>query len=149
MKLPEPKLYGPIALVAVAIILTGVLSGLVWREQPTSTEIALLQITALTTGLAGSYVLGRYSAAAAAREVISPHAKSALRRVMDLLNSLYRLSYRINAMQETAPNHQLDIIQAVVTEQISRGIDAIEDWRDIVPDEVKEIERIAQGRSDE
>ena len=35
----------------------------------------------------------------------------------------------------------LTVLQAIVTEQISTADDAMEDWADIVPDEVNELRR--------
>ena len=78
-------------------------------------------------------------------ELISPHARSAFRRVTALYNSLYRLSTRIERLNSDKPDNRLDLIQALVDEQIATGQDAIEDWRDIVPEEVEEIERRRQG----
>ena len=106
-----------------------------------SVEDALFQLLILSTGLLGSYIFGRNSARAGALEVVKPHARAAFRRVAALYNSLYRLSERIEELKQEEPDYRLDLIQALVNEHIATGQDAIEDWRDIVPDEVEEIER--------
>lgn len=106
-----------------------------------SLEDALFQIIISGTGLLGSYIFGRNSARAGALDVIRPHARAAFRRVVALYNSLYRLSEKIEELKQDAPDHRLDLIQALVNEQIATGQDAIEDWRDIVPEEVEQIER--------
>ena len=104
-------------------------------------ENTLFQVLISGTGLLGSYIFGKNSAAAGALDVVKPHARAAFRRVFALYRSLYRLSSKIEALKEEGPDHRLDLIQALVNEHIGTGEDAIEDWRDIVPEEVKEIER--------
>ena len=98
-------------------------------------ESTLFQVLISGTGLLGSYVFGKNSA------VAKPHARAAFRRVLGLYISLYRLSDKIEELKEEGPDHRLDLIQALVHEHIATGQDAIEDWRDIVPEEVEEIER--------
>ena len=100
-------------------------------------ENTLFQVLISATGLLGSYIFGKNSARAGAL----PHARAAFRRVFALYSSLYRLSDRIEELKNEGPDHRLDLVQALVNEHIATGQDAIEDWRDIVPDEVKEIER--------
>ena len=104
-------------------------------------ENALFQILISATGLLGSYLFGKSSARAGALDVVRPHARAAFRRVTTLYNGLYRLSIRIEELKERGPDDRLDLVQALVDEQIATGQDAIEDWRDIVPAEVEEIER--------
>ena len=106
-----------------------------------SIENTLFQVLISGTGLLGSYIFGRNSARAGALDVVRPHARAAFRRAMALYKSLYRLSAKIEELKETDYDRRLDLIQALVNEQIATGQDAIEDWRDIVPDEVEEVER--------
>ena len=86
-------------------------------------------------------MVGKNAALEAARSLIRPHALSAFRRVYNLYDSLYRLSVRIEELKERGPDYRLDLVQALVDEQFTTGRDALEDWRDIVPEEVEEIER--------
>ncbi len=109
-------------------------------RNPTTIEAALFQLLILISGLLGSYIFGKNAARAAAIDVIKPHARAAFRRLTHLYNSLYRLSERIEELKEEKPDHRLDLIQALIHEQIGTGQDAIEDWRDIVPEEVEQIE---------
>ena len=76
---------------------------------------------------------------AAARELIRPYARSAFRRVLSLYKSMHSLSGRIEVMQEAGYDSRLDVIRAVVDEQISTGRYTLEDWRDIIPDDVDEM----------
>ena len=108
-------------------------------------EYMLFQLLILGAGLLGSFIFGKSSARDAAIEVIRPHARAAFRRVTALYNSLYRLSVKIEELKRDGPDQRLDLIQALVHEHIATGQDAIEDWRDIVPEEVNEIERISAG----
>ena len=109
-------------------------------------ENTLFQTLIAATGLLGSFIFGRTSARDAARELIRPHARAAFRRVTALYNSLYRLSEKIEELKTGDDDHKLVLIQSLVNEQIATGQDAIEDWRDIVPEEVQEIERRSTGR---
>lgn len=95
----------------------------------------------LGAGLSGSFWLGRSSAAEAARDVIRPHARSALRTILALRDSLFRLSIRIEEYKQDANDDQLDTIQSIVHEQIPICGSAVEDWRDVVPDDVDEVIR--------
>ena len=114
-------------------------------KHPTAFEAGLLQIFILLTGLWGSYILGKKSALDAARDLIRPHARSAFRRVLALYASLRRLSETIQTMNTNGDDLRLNQLQALVDEQIWTGQDAMEDWRDIIPEDVAEIE----GRSSE
>lgn len=119
--------------------------GLTAFRDLTTFELGLLQLLILATGLVGSYIFGKHSAQAGARDVIRPHARAAFRRVTALYQSLYRLSIRIEQLKDEKPDNRLDLIQALVDEQIATGQDAMEDWRDIVPEEVEQIERRSAG----
>ena len=132
-------------LLAVCILLAGTVVGLTAFRNPTTFEVGLLQLLILATGLYGSYIFGKHSALAAAREVIKPHARGAFRRVTALYKSLHRLSERIEELKTNQYDPRLDLIQALVNEQIVTGQDAMEDWRDIVPEEVAQIERRFPG----
>lgn len=111
-----------------------------------SVETALFQILTWGTGLMGSYMFAKESARDGARNVLRPHARAAFRRVLALYTSLYRLYEKLEELKEEGPDHRIELLQALVSEHISTGQDAMEDWRDIVPEEVAEIERRNKGR---
>ena len=104
-------------------------------------ENALFQVLISVSGLLGTYIFGRNSMRAGALDVIRPHARAAFRRVLALYSSLYRLSEKIEELKHEGSDHRLDLIQALVNEHIATGQDAMEDWRDIVPEAVEGIER--------
>ena len=130
-----PLLIGFSVAAAVAFVI------LSFSKSMSPVEDVLFQVLISGTGLLGSYIFGRNSARAGALEVIRPHARAAFRRVTALYNSLYRLSGKIEELKQEGLDHRLDLIQALVNEHIATGKDAMEDWRDIIPEEVEEIER--------
>jgi hypothetical protein len=110
----------------------------------TPLENVLLQVFSLGLGLIGSYILGRESARAAAREMVKPHARSAFRRLLSLYRSLSRLAYAIQTARSSGNSdtnnfYILDKLEGIVVEQIATADDALEDWRDIVPEDVEEL----------
>ena len=131
----------PIIGLSASIVAAVSMVALTLFRQPTTFEAGLFQVFILLTGLWGSYILGKNSALDAARELIRPHARSAFRRVLNLYDSLFRLSVRLEKLKEGNPDQRLDLVQALVDEQYTTGRDALEDWRDIIPQDVAEIER--------
>jgi hypothetical protein len=144
-----------ISLITGAVIVAVVFSVVSMYRPLSGLENVLLQIFSLAIGMAGSYVLGRESASAAARELVKPHARSAFRRLLSLYSSLSRLALAIQNARpsgDTASLHVsvLDKLEVMVTEQIVTADDALDDWRDIVPEEVEELRaRLAARRTAE
>ena len=131
-----------IGLLAVITIVLSVILIFVAQSRPlTPLEGVLLQVVILAAGLGASYMIGKNAAMEAARSIIRPHARSAFRRVYNLYASLYRLSTRIEMLNDQNPDHRLQLIRALVDEQFATGGDALEDWRDIIPEDVDEMER--------
>lgn len=133
-----------IVLVTGAIIVAVVFVVVAANRDLSALENVLLQVFSLGLGLIGSYVLGRESARDAAREMVKPHARSAFRRLLSLYSSLSRLAYAIQTIRSDGnvhpeTNHVLDKLEGIVVEQIATADDALEDWRDIVPEDVAEL----------
>ena len=133
------KDWNIIALLAGCLVAAGAFVGLSLLRAPTPFETGLFQVVILITGLLGSYMYGKNSAADAARDVIRPHARSAFRRALSLRHSLSMLSVRIETMQKERYDHRLDLIHAVVDEQTFISQDALDDWRDVIPDDVADM----------
>ena len=135
--------------IAVAVAMIIVSSG----RELTSLETTLFQVLVLGAGLSGSFLFGRSSAEKMAQNLVQLHARPAFRRVLDLYHSLYRLSLRIGEFKVGGNNAELDVVQAIVDEQIITGESALEDWRDIAPEVVKELEdivrRLEAGKRDD
>jgi hypothetical protein len=122
------------------------------RRNLTGLENTLFQVLTLALGLIGSYVLGKEGARESAAELVKPHAKSAFRRLLSLYNSLSRLGYAIqdsrNRLSESDPAfYVLDKLQGIVIEQISTADDALEDWKDIIPEELEKLRATAGSRT--
>ncbi len=141
-----------ITLVAVALAVAISFSIVATYRNLTGLENVLLQVFSLGIGLIGSYVLGRESACNAAREIIKPHARSAFRRLLSLYRSLSRLAAAIEGARQTGNSDPttsfiLDKLEGIVVEQIATADDALEDWRDIVPEDVEELHARLVSRS--
>lgn len=114
----------------------------------TTLESTLFQILILGTGVAASYLFSQKSAKGAAVQLIKPHARSAFRRMNNLYGSLFDVKRHIRYHKESkgkTPNHVVDIVEAIVDQQVKTVVDAMEDWRDIIPEDVADIERQLQG----
>lgn len=110
----------------------------------TTLENLFFQIFTLTVGLIGSYFLGRVNASHNARELMKPHARSAFRRLIALYRGLFRIAgeiqvSRLSLSADQYLNSCLGKLEGMVTEQIATAADALEDWNDIVPEDVQEL----------
>ena len=108
-------------------------------------ENVLLILFTLIAGLVGSFFFGRYSARKAAKEILKPHARSAFRRLQSLYLSLSRVARISSAsLKSSSPeDHKVALLklESIATEQIAAANDALDDWRDIVPEDVEELEQ--------
>jgi hypothetical protein len=125
----------------------------------TQLELILYESIVLGLGIIGSFVLGRASAKSAAGDVVRPHARSAFRRVVSLYEALGRIESSVadrrtvligiadegGQISITHVESALDLIATQALEQIGTANDAMEDWRDLVPDEVANIEGKVEG----
>ena len=128
-----------ILLIVAAIALAVVMIAMSASRPLSAFETALWQTLSLAAGLYASYRFGQNAAREAAQDVIKPHARSALRRILSLRDSLFRLSERIEEYKSVSDDPRMEVIQAIIHEQIPAGGSAVEDWRDIVPEDVEEI----------
>ena len=139
--------YFIIALFVGCLASVGAFAALSWSRAPTPFETVLFQVVILITGLLGSYIYGKNSAAEAARDVIKPQARSAFRRLFSMNRNLKSISAIISGMRRDKPDQRLDTIQFLVDAQIWTGQDSLADWSDIIPEYMKEIER-GQAQND-
>ena len=128
---------GILALIILVIIAaTRNLSGL---------ESVLLQIILLAIGSSISFFIGHRSAREAAEEIIKPHARSAFRRLISLYNGLSRAATVIESSQSSKPDEDYQValarLEEIVTEQLTTADDALDDWRDVVPEDVDELKQ--------
>lgn len=127
-------------LISLAVIVSVVFVVVASFRDLSALENTLLQVFSLGIGLIGSYILGQESARDAGREMMKPHARSAFRRLLSLTQSLSRLVGTMDAMRPTTVANPeatvvLDRLEGIVVEQITQAADALEDWRDVLPDE--------------
>lgn len=100
----------------------------------TTLELIVFQVMVLLLSLLGSFAFSREFAAGAADQSLKRHAKSAFRRVLTLFRGLSRIAAVAN--DPGADLHSaLAVISAIVREHIATADDALEDWREIVPEE--------------
>ena len=139
---------GPTLLVLFSIGISIFLAYTATKRTLTGLESILWQIFVFAGGLVGSFIFGRQSAREAAREIIKPHARSAFRRLLSLYQSLSRAATTIESAQisDSHENDQVALarLEEIITEQLSKADDALEDWRDIVPEDVEELEQKRQ-----
>jgi uncharacterized protein HemX len=118
---------------------------------PNALATGLLQAFTLIVTLVGAYIFAQpaaekaaKAAETAAQDKIRVHARSAFRRQLGLYKGLGRLIDEIDlqANQEDDEKVQLKlkILRAMIVEQVGMSGDALSDWRDLVPDEVAQLE---------
>jgi len=127
-------------LVALAIVVSVIFIIVATFRDLSALENTLLQVFSLGVGLVGSYILGQESARNTGREMMKPHARSAFRRLLSLTQSLSRLVQTIETVRPSpGENPQaiaiVDRLEGIVIEQIAQAADALEDWRDVLPEE--------------
>lgn len=103
----------------------------------------LLQFIFLLIGCSVSYWVGKVSVKKAAEEIVKPHAKSAFRRLLSLYENLSRAATVIQSGQvtDTLENHQVTLarLEEIVAGQLIIADDALEDWHDIVPEDIEKL----------
>lgn len=157
--------WGPLVLVLASLALAYFTYQVATEDEPNKLAAAMLQVISIALGLTGSFVFGRDQSRQAAAEIIKPHAKSAFRRTRNLYLGLGRqreaIAYQGQQLRDLstgAPGSEkvslaaalgsLAALDLVAVEQISTADDAMEDWRDLVPDEVAAIEAEAREREE-
>jgi hypothetical protein len=137
-----------VAATLLLLLCLGISVFFVWEASDrtiTSVEGILFQVFALATGLIGSFIFGRQSARTAAREMIKPHARSAFRRLTSLYVGLSDIARVIEAARNLRSNDDqrlaLAKLEGLVLGLVATADDALEDWRDIVPEDVEDLPR--------
>ncbi len=121
------------------------------ERQLTPLEAILIQIVILGAGVFASYLISQRfartaaeQARAAAEHLMMGHARSAFRRVKSLYSGLFylkRVIERHKGPDPKAQSQEVAVIEAVVDQHINTVLDALEDWRDLVPKEVEDLEQ--------
>lgn len=124
------------ASLAMAIVLVYVAS----RRELSTLELVTFQAMTLFLSLVGSFVGGRQFADASSEQSLRRHAKSAFRRVLSLYRGLSRIAVLV-AESGADARGVLPVVEAVVKEHIDTADDALEDWREIVPEDAEALQK--------
>lgn len=130
-----------LAWLAVTLVVAGLALALFFVymatvRQPTTVEAILLQVMILGLGWAGTFVFGRL----ASEGIAKPQARSAFRRMISIYVSLSGMAQRVDeCVSSDQQQETLLVLRALIGEQIRAADDAIEDWKDIAPDQVEEL----------
>ena len=100
----------------------------------TQLESAFFQVFIFVFGLIGSYLFGISST----NKNLNIHAKPAFRRVLTLYKS-YSSILNVIGDNECSDKEKIKRIELVTLFQIQQADDVVNDWRDIVPEEVDKI----------
>lgn len=142
----------PVLLLLMSFVVSAFAVYIATQRTLTNLEGALLQGFALVAGLVSSFIFGRQSATDAAREIIKPHARSAFRRLMSLYESLSRVGAEIENSKNPKGIVNCEIVlaklDAIVIEQLATADHALEDWSDIVPEDVAELRAKLESRKE-
>ena len=136
---------GPTLLILFSIGMSIFLAHTATQRTLTGLESTLWQIFVFAGGLAGSFIFGRQSAREAAREVLKPHARGAARYLISLYKSILRArsAATIETSQDLESSARYHVIRAYLiatfTEQLATADDALENWRDILDEELEDL----------
>ncbi len=140
---------GPALLLLFSVVVSVIFAYTATQRTLNGLESMIWQIFAFGAGLAGSFIFGRQSAREAAREVIKPYARSAFRRLIFLYLTLQRAATAVELAQhsESQENYQVTLarLEEIITAQLMTADDALEDWNDIVPEDVEELKQKLQS----
>ena len=138
------------ASVAVAVAFAIAMVALASIKPLSPLETTLFQIVILLIslggGLFGSYKFGQNSVAN------RHHARSALRSVIMLHRGILQLSRNLASLNARRPDRRFDQLQHFVQLLLIASLTAIEDWRDVIPDDFEDVgdrfEQPEPGRRD-
>ena len=131
-----------IALVTVTVLISS-------ERSLTSLEATLLQILIVITSVSSSYLFSQKAAKMAAK----PHARSAFLRVTSLYSGLFYIKRNIDRHRlsgSRVASEVVAIIEAAVDQQVNTAEHALQDWREIIPEEVADFEeKLRESSRDE
>ncbi|RKU29153.1 hypothetical protein C6497_07135 [Candidatus Poribacteria bacterium] len=108
-----------------------------------SMENVLLQFIFLSIGCGVSYIVGKQSVEKARDEFLKPHARSAVRYLVSLYKSITRAAEVTESTQNFKSPENYNVIRAyllgIFGEQLASADDAIENWRDILKEELEDM----------
>lgn len=133
------KYFGPSGLLLFALALIGIFVYVSTYRNLTPLESIFLQVVILVCGLVGTFWIGRILPANRS------HARSAFRRLTSIYAGLSRGANIIEESKgfDTIENYRVAFarIEEVIRNQLTTADDALEDWVDILPKEVRDLQR--------
>ena len=147
------RFWSSVGLIVAAILII-IIVLLISNERIISTfEQLLFQVFVLMTSLLGAYLLGLHSRHDSEERALKQYARAAFRRVLTLYRSLVRMAEVLSKEDQTSSKAEMQItlagLQATVLEQLGTLYDALEDWRDMTPEAVEDIEeRLTEASGD-
>ena len=102
---------------------------------------AIFQVLILSISIYSTHLIAQQSVRVAAQELIRERAKSALRRIQSISHTHLLLDSKINRSRGARPAQELlGLVRFALACEMKVLDDAIEDWRDILPEDLKSIE---------
>lgn len=123
---------------------------------PTQLEAAFIEIVSLTIATGLAFVFGYAYSAGAASAKLRAQGRSSFRRLQNLFAAIRALGVSLSSERESLNDiasisggtiteremsRALDMLELHFEYQVRTATDVVEDWRDIVPKEVEELER--------
>ena len=139
-----------ILLVATVAVVAVVAVTFFLPEYPSDPIIpTILQVLILIISIASTHLIAQQSVSVAAQDFIRERAKSALRRIRSISHSHLLLFSEINTgRQGRSAQELLRLVHFALTYEMKLLDDAVEDWRDILPEDLKSIEESGEGLQD-
>lgn len=133
------------------------------RTPPNVAATALLQGLTLVLSVLGPYIFARYADSSAATESLKTHARPAFRRTRNIYHALGRYDLQVQQSLERLESLAINVkdkpyvdyehvksvmlgLSYALTELVGTANDALQDWHDLVPDEVDAIMTEAQSQ---
>ena len=129
----------------VVLVLISVIVYFAARPNFSSLESSLLQVFSLIIGCGFTYWVGKLSVKKARDEILKPHARSAARYLISLNKSISRARTlaSIGLPQRFEAEEDYHVIRgaiiATLGEQLVATDDALENWRDILEEELEDL----------
>lgn len=133
----------PVLLVIFSVAVFGYYWFSEFEQALAKRDSLLLQLLGIIVGLMGSAWVGRKSAREAGREYMRAHSRAAFRQLVFLYRSFAEVARIIETPQESDSHHEYQVtlaeLKGIVFGQLATADSALEQWKDIVPEDVEEL----------
>lgn len=126
------------------------------EEPPSALNVALLEVISLVFTIVLAFLFGHLYSASAASAKLRAQGRSSFRHLLDLFSALQALGGSVAAERaslddlalqrgDAIPHREvartLDVLEVQVLSQLWTASSVMEDWRDILPEEVESLEQ--------